>query len=243
MEFPGWRAFVTRVANDTRRRHFKCPPIGSASQTCASRCRLYQNSAHPINFQTLPMIIRVILSAFFLGFTHLSFGQSTLPETKLSSLAKADFGLQGIGLTYEPKLSNKLTIDLSAGAGGGYDIAEGYLNYKLELQKPAFYFSLTPKYFYNRNTRSLEGKSTLLNSGNYIGLRLKYVTPNDRQTDLTRNSILTNIHWGIQRAIGNNFAFNSHVGIGYAQDIDYDFGTLYPSIDFKLSYVFSKRKL
>jgi hypothetical protein len=31
-----------------------------------------------------------------------------------------------------------MTIDLSAGAGG-YDIAEGYINYKLELNKPAFY--------------------------------------------------------------------------------------------------------
>jgi hypothetical protein len=30
-----------------------------------------------------------------------------------------------------------MTIDLSA--GGGYDIAEGYINYKLELNKPAFY--------------------------------------------------------------------------------------------------------
>jgi hypothetical protein len=33
-----------------------------------------------------------------------------------------------------------MTIDLSAGAGG-YDIAEGYINYKLELNKPAFYLS------------------------------------------------------------------------------------------------------
>lgn len=129
------------------------------------------------------------------------------------------------------------------GAGGGYDIAEGYLNYKLELRKPAFYYSLTPKYFYNRNSRSLRGKSILLNSGNYIGLRLKYVTPNDRQTDLTRNSILTNIHWGIQRAIGSSWTFNSHIGVGYAQDIDYNFGTLYPAIDFKVSYIFAKPKL
>jgi hypothetical protein len=31
-----------------------------------------------------------------------------------------------IGLTYEPRISKNMTIDLSAGAGGGYDIAEGY---------------------------------------------------------------------------------------------------------------------
>ena len=186
---------------------------------------------------------KIILLTLFLGFTHLSFGQNTASENKLLSLTKVDLGFKGIGFTYEPRLSNKMTVDLSLGAGGGYDIAEGYLNYKLELRKPAFYFSITPKYFYNRNSRSLQGKSLLLNSGNYIGLGLKYVTPNDRQTDLTRNSILTNIHWGIQRAISNKWTFNSHLGIGYAHDIDYDFGTLYPAIDFKVSYIFTKSKL
>jgi len=186
---------------------------------------------------------KIILLTLFSGFTHLSFGQSNSSETKVSSLTKVDLGFQGIGLTYEPRLFNKVTIDLSAGAGGGYDIAEGYLNYKLELLKPAFYFSLTPKYFYNRNTRSRQEKNTQLNSGNYIGLRLKYVAPTDRRADLTRNSILTNIHWGIQRAIGNNLTFNSHFGIGYAQDIDYNFGTIYPAIDFKFSYIFPKPKL
>jgi hypothetical protein len=101
---------------------------------------------------------------------------------------------------------------------------------------------LTPKYFYNRTWRNNQGKTTLLNSGNYIGLRLKYVTPSDSQTDFTRNSILTNIHWGIQRAIGTNWTFNSHIGIGYAQDIDYNFGTIYPTIDFKVSYILIKSK-
>jgi hypothetical protein len=48
-----------------------------------------------------------------------------------------------------------MTIDLSAGAGG-YDIAEGYINYKLELNKPAFY--LLDTYFYNRTWRNNQGK-------------------------------------------------------------------------------------
>jgi len=185
---------------------------------------------------------RTFLLTSLLGFMQLSFAQKVSSDTRLSSLTKIDLGLQGIGFTYEANLSKKLTVDLSGGAGGGYDIAEGYLNYKLDLLKPALYFSLTPKYFYNRNARSLKGKSTLLNSGNYIGVRLKYVTPNDRQKDLTRNSILTNIHWGIQRAIASNWTFNSHIGLGYAQDIDYRFGTIYPAFDFKVSYILSNSK-
>ena len=175
-------------------------------------------------------------------YSNLSIGQSNDSTTKLTSLTKIDLGFQGIGFTYEPRLSNKMTIDLSAGSGGGYDIAEGYMNYIFELRRPAFYFSVTPKYFFNRNRRSNQGKSTSLNSGNYIGLRLKYITPNDRRTDLTRNSVLTNIHWGIQRAIGNAWTLNSHVGIGYATDIDNNFGTIYPAIDVKLSYILTKPK-
>jgi hypothetical protein len=71
-----------------------------------------------------------------------------------------------------------MTIDLSAGAGG-YDIAEGYINYKLELNKPAFYLSLTPKYFTIEHGKQPR-KTTLLNSGNYIGLRLKVTQVTDK---------------------------------------------------------------
>jgi len=81
-------------------------------------------------FQSTTFIImnKLILLTSFLGVTRLSFGQSTASETKLSRLTKIDLGFQGIGFTYETGLSNKVTIDLSGGAGGGYDIAEGYLN-------------------------------------------------------------------------------------------------------------------
>ena len=185
---------------------------------------------------------KILLATSSILFMHFTYGQSSSTDAKLSTLTKLDFGLQGIGLTYEPRLSNKITVDLSLGAGGGYDIAEGHLNYKLELLHPAFYFSLTPKYFYNRNSRNIKGKTTLLNSGNYVGLRIKYVTLNNRANDLTRNSLLTNIHWGIQRAIANKWTFNSQVGVGYAQDVDYNFGTIYPAVDFKISYILSNSK-
>jgi len=183
---------------------------------------------------------RILLITATLVFSNFIFGQTTSSNPELSTLKKFDFGLQGIGFTFEPRLSKKLTVDLSVGAGGGYDIAEGFINYKLELQHPALYFSVTPKYFYNRNTRNLEGKNSILNSGNYVGVKLKYVTPNIRQRNATRNSILTNVHWGIQRAIASNWTFNSHIGVGYAQDIDYNFGTIYPSLDFKISYIIAK---
>jgi hypothetical protein len=38
-------------------------------------------------------------------------------------LTKFDIGLQDIGFTFEPRLSNTITTDLSLGFGGGYDIS------------------------------------------------------------------------------------------------------------------------
>ena len=71
---------------------------------------------------------KIILSIAILAFISASYGQERA-ETRLSSLAKIDLGLQGVGFTYEPRLSNKLTADLSAGFGGGYDISEQSIEY------------------------------------------------------------------------------------------------------------------
>ena len=186
--------------------------------------------------QTLYFMKRIILLTIIIGFITSSYGQTPKPETKLKSLTKLDLGLQGIGLTFEPRLSNTVTTDLSLGFGGGYNISEESINY--QVFKPALYFSVTPKYFYNLKKRINNGKTIQYNSGNYIGVRLKYNMPLYKKSDIIRNSILTNIHWGIQRVIGNHWTINSHIGVGYAQDIDYDFGTIYPAIDFKFSYIF-----
>ena len=179
---------------------------------------------------------RIILLTIIIGFLTSSYGQTLKPETKLTSLAKLDLGLQGIGLTFEPRLCNTVTTDLSVGFGGGYDISEGSIGY--QAVKPALYFSATPKYFYNLKKRINNGKRIQYNSGNYIGLRLKYNMPLYKKSDIIRKSILTNIHWGIQRFIGNHWTINTHIGVGYGHDIDYDFGTIYPAIDFKFSYIF-----
>lgn len=185
-----------------------------------------------------------LLAVMVLGLYTNIHAQATTDETRLRSLFKADLGIEGIGLTYEPRISNRFAIDVSAGTGGGYDIGEeGHFGYYWYFANPAFYFSLTPKYFYNRKKRLDKGKKLHFNSGNYIGLKLKYATPNSGQIfQLTRNSILVNAHWGIQRAMGNHFLFTMHLGAGYAQDIDYNFGTIYPAMDIKFSYIIASSK-
>ncbi len=186
------------------------------------------------------MIRLITFVTLFFGHFPLSFGQDPKSDTKLSRFIKLDLGGQGIGLTYEPRLASQMTVDMSTGFGPAYDIAEGSI--EISYGSPAFYVSLTPKFFYNRQTRIDKGKSSFFNAGNYVGLRLKYVSASGKKVDFYRNSMLANLHWGVQRGMGKHWTFNFHIGAGYAQDIDYNFGTIYPAIDFKFSYVFFRSK-
>ena len=179
---------------------------------------------------------KIGLLPIFLIFNGIINGQ----EVKiLKTQLKLDLGLQGVGLSFEPRISNKLTVDFCAGVGGGYDVDDENLAY--HLLTPAYYISLTPKFFYNIKKRISKSKNTTLNSGNYIGIRFKSVNTFVPQADLpdaiSDHVSLLNIHWGIQRTIGGHWLFNSQVGVGYAQDIDCGCGTFYPALDIKLSYI------
>ncbi len=179
------------------------------------------------------------LVLFLLVHQAISFGQPAPSKQTVSTLGKFDMGLQGIGLTYEPRIGHAMTTELSLGAGGGYYIDQ--FTFAYHLSNPALYFSVTPKYFYNIKKRINKGKRFQNNSGNYVGARLKYVMPFDKTTNTIRPSLLMNIHWGLQRPLGNKWIFSSHAGAGYAMDID-GIGILYPSLDVKFSYVLSRQR-
>ena len=194
------------------------------------------------------------MSKIILSVLSLSFFVTTSAQTSKKSvinLTKLDLGFQGIGISYEPKLFGNFTIDFGSGVGGGYDIYaaddEGpsiLTNYEYSFEKPALYLSLAPKYFYNIQRRADKGKNTELNSANYLGIRVKYVTPLsqfDPYHPITA-TLLTNIHWGIQRTIGGHWLFNFQAGPGYAVTKDCNCGIIYPALDFKFAYVFGKKR-
>ena len=88
------------------------------------------------------------LSAFCILMFVSIYGQASKEEGALVSMAKLQAGGQGIGLSYEPKISKKLTVDLCAGVGGGYSISEDYFEY--DFLNPAVYFSVSPRWLGRR---------------------------------------------------------------------------------------------
>ena len=181
---------------------------------------------------------------FLLPFSFV-FAQNNSPENNLKKLVKLDLGLRGISITYEPKLSNKVSIELSGGIGGGYDISFQDFTYTWNLLDPALYAIVNPKYYYNRNKRQAKGKTTELNSGNYIGLGIKYTSRGISESTEVWDALLLNLHWGMQRAIGKRWTFNTHAGVGYAidaTDLSNSSGTVYPALDLRFAYILNKKR-
>ena len=86
--------------------------------------------------------MKYFLLILLTGFLNTTFGQRIKTDSVIVTLGKIDIGPQGIGISYEPKLSNKLTADLCMGLGGSYGIAKDDFNY--DVLKPGLYFSVTP---------------------------------------------------------------------------------------------------
>ena len=175
---------------------------------------------------------------FFLV-AFISLGNLFSQENKLQKQFKTDFNFLGIGLSYEIPLSEKWNVDLSTGIGGGYRIGNGFAAEWVINSSPAAYLKSEFKYYYNREKREKKGKNNLNNSGNYIAFQTKY---NTKRFSISRielpleNALLNEIHWGIQRSLGGNWLFNFHAGLGYARDLDFSNGIVYPSLGIKFSY-------
>ena len=175
----------------------------------------------------------------FLLITLITISNLFSQEESLEKQFKTDFNFLGIGISYEIPLSEKWTVDLSSGVGGGYRIGSGFSAEWILNSQLAGYLKSEFKYYYNREKRQKKGKKTINNSGNYIAIQTKYNSKRFSlsETDLPlENALLNEIHWGIQRSFDENWLFNLHLGIGYARDLDFKDSSVYPAVGIKFSY-------
>lgn len=169
-------------------------------------------------------------------------------EEPLRRLFKMELGGPGLGLAYELPVANRWSVDVSMGLGGGYHIVNSFNSYKFQylwvLNDPVIYLKSEVKYHYNRPKRLRRGKSLRNNASNYVAFQTKYTTERvfgstafDQLRDPLNNTLLNEIHWGLQRPLGQRFLFNFHLGLGYAYDYDFGNGGLYPGLGLKFSYI------
>ncbi|WP_162052096.1 hypothetical protein [Pontibacter pamirensis] len=169
----------------------------------------------------------------------------------LARLAKVELGLHGIGLAYELPFSKKWSANLSAGLGGGYYVWGNEFKSTLIINDPVAYFRSEFKYTYNRSKRLSKSKSVLNNAGNYVAFQTKYTTRRvfgspayyEYGGDILNRALLNEVHWGIQRPMGQKFIFNTHIGLGIAHDFDFNQSQVYPAAGVQFAYVLPNKRL
>ncbi len=173
----------------------------------------------------------------FIGFLFLTisfFGQSK-SVNNLSEFARVNIGLHGIDLSYEFPIAKKIVWENSVGLGMGSNSYNSSANYKFLLNNPVPYLKSELKYVYNTKKRLSKDKTIDLNSGNYVGLQSKYSFGDVDYYELNK-TLLTEVHWGIQRPLGGRFTFNTHIGLGVLKDFDTKNAQFSPTIGMKFGY-------
>jgi hypothetical protein len=175
----------------------------------------------------------------------------SLSSQEMGTFQKLEVGINGPAMSLEVPLSNRITVEPAIGLGPTYDLhSEEYglaarIDWHWAILEPSFHASVYGKFFYDRNKRIVNRKSLSLNSGHFIGVKLKYISKSLSSPQYFSNTILANLNWGGQHNIGKHWLYSYSVGLGYGHNMDNSYGLFYPAFDLKIVYVlpfFSKVK-
>lgn len=167
-------------------------------------------------------------------FTNTLSGQ-TEDNNALGNLARINLGPHGLDLSYELSISNRFIWENSFGIGMGSNAFGSSTGFVFDFGQPVPYLKSELKYIYNRERRINKGKNSANNSGNYIGIQPKYSFGNQTSAELNQ-TLLTEVHWGLQRSVGRDFLFDAHIGLGYLKDFDTKGGGVSPTLGVRFGY-------
>lgn len=150
----------------------------------------------------------------------IAFGLTINCNAQNASVEKTLFAVQtgfvGLWLNNETKLSNTIAIRSEIGIENDFAVGDHYSNTGFILQPV---LNIEPRYYYNLESRNLNGKKTAKNSGNYLSIKTSYhpdwfvINLDENVTKIADLSIIPT--WGIKRQIGNNFNYETGIGLGY----------------------------
>lgn len=181
-----------------------------------------------------------ILGLMFLGATSIISAQSTESANQTENLGKVSLAFHGPEVSYEWALSNEFVWENSFGLGMGMSTNGNSNSYDWDLSSPTPFLKSELKYLYNFAKRVAKGKDTQNNSANYIGLQTKYSFGDGRAYSILNQSLLTEIHWGLQRNLGSRFLINTHIGLGILNDFEYQKAAVSPTFKVAFSYIIFK---
>lgn len=162
---------------------------------------------------------------------------------ELTTVHKIGLGLHGLDYAYEIPVARKITIEPFVGFGPSYNLHEedfvmARLNWHWVILNPSVHLGVNGKYIYNRDRRVARGKSLLFNSGNFIGVKVKYISrPLTNKPNFYSNTLFSTVSWGGQHNLGRHWNFSYAAGVGYGYNIDFPYSMFFPALDLKVAYV------
>jgi len=160
--------------------------------------------------------ITISKSMFYLSILMLT----TFAKAQDASVEKSTYGIQtgilGVWVHREVKLSNEIALRVELGMdagifGGSFYPKTGF------LMTPVI--TVEPRWYYNLEKRQSKSKNISGNSGNFLSIKTSY-NPNwftisnyDNVEIINQFSIIPT--WGIKRNIGQNFTYETGIGLGY----------------------------
>lgn len=163
------------------------------------------------------MQIKTIPILFFLAISINCFSQRKL-QTDIVDITKVSFF--NPGFSYEKRIGKFQSILgqalLSTSISIGYSSSLG--NTSSISVDPALYFQY--RYYYNYERRQEKGKSTEMNSSNYLSPTFRTIFSKNRistshySEDYRRPINTVGVVWGMQRNYNNRFSLDFNVGLG-----------------------------
>lgn len=150
---------------------------------------------------------------------------------------KVELGFQGISVGAELPVGNKFLADVQLGWGGVTDFNGNGIAYEWSSRSRSAFLKGQMRYYLNRERRATKGRSLRHNAGTFLAFQTKYYFNGVEDYQIGKYW-LNELQFGQQLPMGNHFFYRYHVGIGYANDLDYNYTTFYPAIGLGFGFSF-----
>lgn len=188
------------------------------------------------------------LLLFFLFANPIMAQKGSGSENSTSAVVESFYGIQtgllGIWGHREIRIDDEFALRAEIGLESHLWI--GFDEETIFAMRPSL--TLEPRWYYNLEKRTEKSKRTAHNSGNFIAFRTKYFPDifaiSNYDNAEFGNDFSAELNWGIRRAIGKHFNFETAFGLGYFYssgnniESDGEESQISPSIYLRFGYTF-----
>ncbi len=157
------------------------------------------------------------------------------------TIIAGEVGASGIGMAVEWNHGSKFTVETAVTFGPSYVIEDEWLlpllNVHPNYSSPAIRFSVTPRFYFNKDHRYKERKKKYTHVDFFMGLGYSYVTGSFNEVNGPVH--LVSLHWGARQFFSPRGVFTAYAGVGSGTNTRTNFHSIYLSLNVKVGYRFN----